>query len=125
MITIFSKADLTVTRSQVSDWLKNDEDAEQQPCDDTTLACFLNGLIIEMRDKMDLLTDNVTELSAKTAKKTKASTDQRNTMQEAISALVALGYRPADASRLLGKVYEDDVSCETLIRLALREVAVW
>ena len=53
MITIFSQADLTVTRSQVSDWLKNDEDAQQQPCDDTTLACFLNGLINEMRGEKD------------------------------------------------------------------------
>jgi uncharacterized protein YehS (DUF1456 family) len=53
MITIFSHADLNVTRSQVSDWLKNDEDAEQQPLDDTTLACFLNGLINEMRGEKD------------------------------------------------------------------------
>jgi uncharacterized protein YehS (DUF1456 family) len=53
MIAIFSQADLNVTRSQVSDWLKNDEDAQQQPCDDTTLACFLNGLINEMRGKKD------------------------------------------------------------------------
>ena len=53
MISIFSQADLNVTRSQVSDWLKNDEDAQQQPCDDTTLACFLNGLINEMRGKKD------------------------------------------------------------------------
>jgi uncharacterized protein YehS (DUF1456 family) len=53
MITIFSQADLNVTRGQVSDWLKNDEDAEQQPCDDTTLACFLNGLINEMRGAKD------------------------------------------------------------------------
>jgi uncharacterized protein YehS (DUF1456 family) len=53
MIAIFSQADLNVTRSQVSDWLKNDEDAQQQPCEDTTLACFLNGLINEMRGKKD------------------------------------------------------------------------
>ena len=53
MIAIFSQADLTVTRSEVSDWLKKDEDPECQPCNDRTLACFLNGFINEMRGKKD------------------------------------------------------------------------
>ena len=53
MIAVFSQADMTVTRSQVSDLLKKDEDPDQVPCDDTTLACFLNGLIDDMRGKKD------------------------------------------------------------------------
>ena len=53
MISIFSQAELAVTRSQISDWLKKDEDPEQQLCDDRTLACFLNGLINEMRGKKE------------------------------------------------------------------------
>ncbi len=53
MIAVFAQADLAVTRSEVSDWLKKDEDPAQQPCDDRTLACFLNGLIIEMRGKKE------------------------------------------------------------------------
>jgi uncharacterized protein YehS (DUF1456 family) len=53
MIAVFAQADLTVTRSQVSDWLKKDDDPAQQPCDDRTLACFLNGLINEMRGKKE------------------------------------------------------------------------
>ena len=53
MITVFAQADLAVTRSQVSDWLKKDEVPEQQPCDDRVLACFLNGLINEMRGKKE------------------------------------------------------------------------
>jgi uncharacterized protein YehS (DUF1456 family) len=53
MITVFAQAELEVTRSQVSDWLKKDEDPEQQPCDDKTLACFLNGLINELRGKKE------------------------------------------------------------------------
>jgi uncharacterized protein YehS (DUF1456 family) len=53
MIAIFAQADLTATRSQVSDWLKKDEDPEQQPVDDKTLACFLNGLINDMRGKKE------------------------------------------------------------------------
>lgn len=53
MIAVFAQADLAVTRSEVSDWLKKDEDPAQQPCYDRTLACFLNGLIIEMRGKKE------------------------------------------------------------------------
>jgi uncharacterized protein YehS (DUF1456 family) len=53
MITVFAQADLTVTRSQVSAWLKKDDDPEQQPCEDKTLACFLNGMINEMRGKKE------------------------------------------------------------------------
>ena len=53
MIAVFAQADLVVTRSQVSDWLKKDEDPDQQPCDDRVLACFLNGLINEMRGKKE------------------------------------------------------------------------
>ncbi len=33
MITIFSQAELAVTRSQISDWLKKDEDPDQQYTD--------------------------------------------------------------------------------------------
>jgi uncharacterized protein YehS (DUF1456 family) len=53
MMAVFSQADLNVTRGQVSDWLKKDDDPEQQPCDDRTLACFLNGLINEIRGKKE------------------------------------------------------------------------
>ena len=53
MITIFAQADLAVSRSQVSNWLKKDDDPEQQPCDDRILAYYLNGLINEMRGKKD------------------------------------------------------------------------
>ena len=52
-MTVFSQADLNVTRGQVSDWLKKDDDPQQQPCDDRTLACFLNGLINEIRGKKE------------------------------------------------------------------------
>jgi uncharacterized protein YehS (DUF1456 family) len=53
MIALFSQAEREVTRSQVSDWLKKEDDPQQQPCDDKTLACFLNGLINEMRGKKE------------------------------------------------------------------------
>ena len=40
--------------------------------------------------------------------------------QEAVAALVALGYKPQEASRMVSKVAKPDASSETLIREALR-----
>lgn len=53
MIAVFAQAELAVTRSQVSNWLKKDGDPEQQSCEDSVLACYLNGLISEMRGKKE------------------------------------------------------------------------
>jgi Holliday junction DNA helicase RuvA len=40
--------------------------------------------------------------------------------KEAVSALIALGYKPQEASRMVSKVSTADATCETLIRLALQ-----
>lgn len=40
--------------------------------------------------------------------------------QEAVAALVALGYKPQEASRMVSKIARPDASSETLIREALR-----
>lgn len=40
--------------------------------------------------------------------------------EEAQSALVALGYKPAQASKLIESVYQDGMGCESLIREALK-----
>ena len=53
MIALFALADHQVTREQISDWLKPDEDPAFQRCTDTELALFLNGLIIDRRGKRD------------------------------------------------------------------------
>jgi len=45
-------------------------------------------------------------------------TDARS---EAIDALVALGYKPAEVKRLLAKLDIEDKSAEDIIRLALRQ----
>lgn len=39
---------------------------------------------------------------------------------EAVAALVALGYKPQEASRMISKIGRPDADCETLIREALR-----
>jgi uncharacterized protein YehS (DUF1456 family) len=49
MIEIFGLAGLTVTRTEVSEWLKKEEDPGFKPVNDFKLAAFLNGLITYKR----------------------------------------------------------------------------
>lgn len=53
MIALFGLADHCVTREQISDWLKKDDDPAFQKCSDTQLAIFLNGLINYKRGKKE------------------------------------------------------------------------
>jgi uncharacterized protein YehS (DUF1456 family) len=53
MIALFGFGDLKVTREQISDWLKKEDDPAYQNCTDKQLAIFLNGLIIDKRGKKD------------------------------------------------------------------------
>lgn len=53
MIALFGLADQKVTREQISDWLKKDDDPAYQECVDTELAIFLNGFIAKNRGKKD------------------------------------------------------------------------
>jgi len=53
MISIFALADLVVTREQVSNWLKREDNPEYASCNDTHMATFLNGFITEKRGKKD------------------------------------------------------------------------
>ena len=53
MIDIFAQANQTVTREEVSAWLKKDDDADYVACRDTMFATFLNGLINDKRGKKD------------------------------------------------------------------------
>ncbi len=53
VIAIFALANDKVSREQISDWLKKDDDPTYKSCSDTQLAIFLNGLIIDKRGKKD------------------------------------------------------------------------
>ena len=53
VISIFGSADLEVTRSEVSNWLKKDEDPEFENLSDKKLATFLNGFINDQRGKRE------------------------------------------------------------------------
>lgn len=53
MITVFDLADCKVTREQISEWLKKDDDPAYKACNDNQLATFLNGFINLRRGKKD------------------------------------------------------------------------
>lgn len=53
MVAIFGLANYVITREQVRDWLKKEDDPACRNCSDTQLAIFLNGLIYERRGKKD------------------------------------------------------------------------
>lgn len=53
MIELFAHGGIEVSREQVSDWLKKDEDPAFELCPDRALAAFLNGLIVDRRGKKE------------------------------------------------------------------------
>ena len=53
MISLFGMAELEVTRAQISDWLKPEEDPAFKKLSDTEMAVFLNGLINDKRGKKE------------------------------------------------------------------------
>ncbi|MDW7690267.1 DUF1456 family protein [Flammeovirgaceae bacterium SG7u.111] len=53
MIALFALADKQVTREEVSNWLKREEDPDFVALYDKDLAIFLNGLINDKRGKRD------------------------------------------------------------------------
>ncbi len=71
-------------------------------------------LIIEMRDRLD----NLPKLTiSHENNKERAYTAP---VDEAVSALISLGYKPSEASRYVLAITEDDMSSEELIRKALK-----
>jgi uncharacterized protein YehS (DUF1456 family) len=53
MMAVFGLAGPEVSRAQISDWLKKEDDPDYRKCSDQQLATFLNGLIIDKRGKKD------------------------------------------------------------------------
>ena len=53
MIAVFGQAEHQVSREQISDLLKKDDDLAYQACSDTQLAIFLNGFINDMRGRKE------------------------------------------------------------------------
>lgn len=53
MIAVFGLAEREVSRAEVCDWLKGEEDEAFVEIDDTLLATFLNGLIVDKRGRRE------------------------------------------------------------------------
>lgn len=53
MITLFRLGGDSVTREQISNWLKKDDDPAFVSCRDRQLAVFLNGLITDKRGQRE------------------------------------------------------------------------
>jgi uncharacterized protein YehS (DUF1456 family) len=53
MMELFALTEQEVTRAEISDWLKRDDDPDFKGINDLQLAIFLNGLINEMRGKKE------------------------------------------------------------------------
>jgi Holliday junction DNA helicase RuvA len=76
-------------------------------------------LIIEMRDRLS----DWHKGSPKELLLSSADTQGRNqTVQDAVSALISLGYKPQEASRAVSKVDDGAHTSEEMIRRALREM---
>lgn len=93
--------------------------------DDLTALVALPGvgkktaerLLIEMRDRLSGWLDNITE----TGSGMTLALPTSDKLSDAEDALVSLGYKPAEAARLVARVDSDDITdSEELIRLALR-----
>jgi len=53
MIDLFAQAEMKVTRSEISDWLKKDDHEDFQKITDPDFATFLNGFINAKRGKRE------------------------------------------------------------------------
>lgn len=53
MISSFSSTGYRVTRAQISDWLKKEDDPAFKKCSDVQMALFLNGFINDKRGKRE------------------------------------------------------------------------
>lgn len=80
IIALFGSGGQQVTRAQISDWLKKDDDPAFQACNDKQMATFLNGFINFKRGKKEgpqptpekRLTNNIILLKLKIALNLKA-----------------------------------------------------
>lgn len=84
-------------------------------------------LLVEMRDRLKKLQSIQAGTDAElvlTPDSEKGSTfvSVNDAKEEALSAMVALGYKPQQASKVISSVYNEGMTSETLIREALRSM---
>ena len=77
-------------------------------------------LVVEMKDRIDGLVGSMAAVVPGRAATGDAPADA---LADAVSALVALGFRPADANRMARAAASDGASSEEIIRAALKAVS--
>jgi len=83
-------------------------------------------LVVEMKDRLKNWTG--ADLLTPESERMAFENDIENTFvsgnakDEAISALVALGYKPALAEKAIKQIYQEGMDCETLIRSSLKNM---
>lgn len=78
-------------------------------------------LILEMRDRLEQIPVGLRPVGVGGAPASAAAV--ASPLEDAVSALVALGYRPADANRMARGVDDGSLSSEEIIRAALKAAA--
>jgi len=73
-------------------------------------------LVVEMRDKLD----KIGIMPRGGGGVAGPATAPAGSDQDAVSALVVLGYRPPEASRMVSKVFEEGMDTEAIIKAALQ-----
>lgn len=95
---------------------------------DTTTLVRLPGvgkktaerLVIEMRDKLKDWQAGAPDASGKATAGMIEIDHKADPVEEAVSALIALGYKPPQASRMVSQIDSHDLSSEDIIRDALK-----
>lgn len=84
-------------------------------------------LVVELRDRLAKFTQNMDSSSSELLSAGGMDNGGENAIvplsdvkEEAMSALVALGYKPVQASKMVNAVYQNDMDSEALIRQALK-----
>ncbi len=96
--------------------------------DDTAALTRLPGigkktaerLIVEMRDRVEKSVEAGEAMPAMTGATGHATPAPVDAVEEAVQALIALGYKPQEASRMVSKVEHQDRRSEEIIRDALK-----
>lgn len=76
-------------------------------------------IILELRDKLKKVTSTTPKKTATTVQAPGSGIDQ-SVIEDAVSALIVLGYKDSDARNAVSSVYENDIELQDLIKRALR-----
>ncbi len=77
-------------------------------------------LIVEMRDRLDDWKNDSPDSMGNTSTESENLISEQDMIREAVSAMIALGYKPAEASKMISQLDVQDQSSEMLIKQALK-----